>query len=57
VGVKSTVLPIREVSPRAVARALTMGETAVRSLAYGPMAVQMSGALKRMLKARVAQAA
>jgi hypothetical protein len=57
VGIKATVMPVREVTPRTVARALVIGETDVRSLPYGPMAVQMSGAFKRMLKARVAQAA
>ena len=57
VGIKSTVLPVGEVTPRTVARALAIGETGVRSLPHGPMAVQMSGALKRMLKARVALAA
>ncbi len=57
VGIKATVLPVHEVTPRTVARALAIGETDVHSLPYGPMAVQMSGAFKRMLKARVAQAA
>lgn len=57
VGIKATVLPVREVTQRNVARALASGETDVQSLPYGPMAVQMSGAFKRMLKARVAQAA
>jgi len=57
VGIKVTVLPIDEVTPRAVARALAEGELDVQSVSYGPMAVQMSGAFKRMLKARVALAA
>lgn len=55
VGIKATGLSVEKVTPQTVARAVGRSEPAVRSLGYGPMAVQMSGAYKRLLKAKYAR--
>jgi hypothetical protein len=52
VGIRATVLDIPEISQAAVADAIRRGRTATRSLPYGPMAVGVSGAVKRWVKAR-----
>jgi hypothetical protein len=57
VGIKASTLPIAEATQDAVTKAVAAGEATVRSLAYGPMAVQISAAYKRLLKARQARAA
>lgn len=51
VGIKATSLPIEEVTHRSVVQAVAAGVATVYSLPYGPMAVQMSRAYKRLLKA------
>ncbi len=52
VGIRATVLPIREVTQAAVAQAVTGGRTGVRTLAYGPAAVSICTTYKRLVKAR-----
>ena len=54
VGIKTTSLPIREMTSRGVAAAVRATDAAVYSLPYGPMAVHLSGAYKRLLKAKQA---
>jgi len=57
VGIKATSLPIEELTHRSVAQAVAAGAGTVHSLPYGPMAVQMSKAYKRLLKASHKRAA
>ncbi len=52
VGIRATVFDIPEISQAAVADAIRRGATATRSLPYGPLAVRISGAVKRWVKAR-----
>lgn len=54
IGIKATLLPINEITPGRVTAAIRDGLAAVESLDYGPVAVQISGAYKRILKARQA---
>jgi len=54
IGIKATVLPINEITQDRVTTAIRDGLAAVESLDYGPVAVQISGAYKRILKARQA---
>ena len=56
VGIKATLLPINEITQSAVTRAVREGLAGVESLDYGPVAVQISGAYKRILKVRQARA-
>ncbi len=55
VGIKATVLPIGEITQASVMGAIRDGTASVESLTYGPLAVQISGAYKRILKARRAR--
>ena len=52
VGIKSTVLPIAEVSHAAVVHAIREGRGRIESLSYGPLAVRISGTHKYVLKAK-----
>ena len=54
VGIKSAILPVGEVTHATVTRAMAARQTRVRSLPYGPLAVQVSRTYKRMLKAQSA---
>jgi len=54
IGIKATLLPINEITQERVAAAIRGGLAAVESLDYGPVAVQISGAYKRILKVRQA---
>lgn len=54
IGIKATLLPINEITQDRVTTAIRDGLAAVESLDYGPVAVQISGAYKRILKARQA---
>ncbi len=55
IGIKATLLPINEITQAKVTGAIREGLATVESLDYGPLAVQISGAYKRILKARQAQ--
>lgn len=55
IGIKATLLPINEVTQGKVTAAIREGLATVESLDYGPVAVQISGAYKRILKARQAR--
>lgn len=55
VGIKATLLPIAEITQTEVTQAIREGLAAVECLDYGPLAVQISGAYKRILKAREAR--
>ena len=57
VGIKAAILPVGEVTLATVKRAMAARQTHVRSLPYGPLAVQVSRAYKKVLKARIAPAA
>jgi predicted metal-dependent phosphoesterase TrpH len=57
VGIKATMLPINEITQSSVTGAVRQGFAAVECLDYGPVAVQISGAYKRILKARQARTA
>jgi hypothetical protein len=54
IGIKATLLPINEITQGRVTAAILEGLAAVECLDYGPVAVQISGAYKRILKARQA---
>jgi hypothetical protein len=55
IGVKATLLPVNEITQGRVTGAIREGLATVESLDYGPVAVQISGAYKRILKARQAR--
>ncbi|HEV2438640.1 MAG TPA: PHP-associated domain-containing protein [bacterium] len=55
IGIKATLLPINEITQGRVTQAIREGLATVESLDYGPVAVQISGAYKRILKARQAR--
>lgn len=55
IGIKATVLPISEITQAKVTHAIREGLASVECLDYGPLAVQISGAYKRILKARQAR--
>jgi hypothetical protein len=55
IGIKATLLPINEITQAKVTEAIREGLATVESLDYGPVAVQISGAYKRILKARQAR--
>ncbi|HEV2283206.1 MAG TPA: PHP-associated domain-containing protein [bacterium] len=55
IGIKATLLPINEITQGSVTAAIREGLATVESLDYGPVAVQISGAYKRILKARQAR--
>jgi len=57
VGIKATVLSVDELTQTSVASEIRTGRAAVESQSYGPIAVQISGAYKRIAKARAARAA
>ncbi len=57
VGIKATVLPIGEITQASVASAIRDGLASVASQPYGPLAVQISGAYKRIAKTQRARAA
>jgi hypothetical protein len=56
VGIKATVLPIDEITQASVTSAIRDRRAAVESQSYGPLAVQISAAYKRIAKARRARA-
>ncbi len=55
IGIKATLLPINDITQAKVTAAIRDGLATVESLDYGPVAVQISGAYKRILKARQAR--
>ena len=55
IGIKATLLPINEITQGRVTAAIRDGLATVESLDYGPVAVQISAAYKRILKARQAR--
>ncbi|HYM70392.1 MAG TPA: PHP-associated domain-containing protein [bacterium] len=52
VGIKATVLPIDEITQASVTSAIRDHRATVESQSYGPLAVQISAAYKRIAKAR-----
>jgi PHP-associated len=56
IGIKATLLPINEITQGRVTEAIREGLAAVEGLDYGPVAVQISGTYKRILKAKQAGA-
>ncbi len=57
VGIKTTVLPIDEITQASVTSAIRDGLASVASQPYGPLAVQISGAYKRIAKTQRERAA
>ncbi|HLJ59967.1 MAG TPA: PHP-associated domain-containing protein [bacterium] len=56
VGIKATLLPIDEITQASVTSAIREHRAAAESQSYGPLAVQISAAYKRIAKARRARA-
>jgi hypothetical protein len=57
VGIKATVLPLTEITQASLHAAIRGGRSSVESQSYGPIAVRISRAYKRIRKMRAARGA